>query len=178
MVRKRKFLRQAWFKHPRLGMKWRRPRGHQSKLRKGFKGHITKPSIGFSHPKEFRGLIKGFRTVNVNSLKDVEMVQKGYAIIIAAGVGKRKALEIEKKANERGIKILNDKKIRKAKLHVKKIEKMKISKAEAELQAKKKAAEKKEEPKKTEAPKPKPVDKPKAAPVTKKDETTRKEIEG
>ena len=139
----KQFLRQQWFKHPRLGKKWRRPRGKQSKLRKGYKGHWSKPSVGFSKDRKLRGLVKGYITVAVESLTDVENIQKGYAIIIAGCVGKKKALAIEKKANEKGIKIINEKKIYSAKHLARKIEERK----KLTLESKKKVEEKKTESK-------------------------------
>jgi len=188
----KKFLRQNWFLHPKLGKKWRRPRGKQSKLRKSKKGHRNVPSIGFSKCKQLRNLVKGYRTVLVSSVGDVERVGQGYAIIISSGVGKRKAIEIEKKANEKGLKIINDKKVHKAKRHAEKLEekrKARLAETKTQSHAAKSAAETKKvqaeqkeeikEPKKgTSPPANIQTTKEAAKALPKKDDTYRKEVEG
>ncbi|MFH1631154.1 MAG: eL32 family ribosomal protein [Candidatus Aenigmatarchaeota archaeon] len=145
MTRRRKFLRQNWFKYPRLGTKWRRPRGKQSKQRKSVKGNDNIPSIGFSKDRRFRYLIRGYRTVLVNSVRDIGNVSQGFAVIIGTGVGKKKALELEGKANECGLKILNSRKIDSAKKLSKKIDEQRKIRAvvEKKLETKTEQVEKK-----------------------------------
>ena len=133
----RKFLRQNWFLHAKLGLKWRKPKGKQSKMRRNMKGNTPMPSIGYSKNKHFRNLVKGYRTIVVSSVKDVDAVSPGYAIIIASCVGKKKSLYIENRATEKGLKILNLQKIHAAKQQIKKIEKKKV---EAALKAEKSQA--------------------------------------
>ena len=55
-----KFKRQDYFKHKRLKIKWKRPKGRQSKLRVKKSGSGMKVSIGYGSPKKEKPvLIKG-----------------------------------------------------------------------------------------------------------------------
>ncbi len=107
--KKPKFIRQGGKNLKRLGGKWRKPRGSQSKLRKHKKarGHIPHP--GYGSPKSVRGLHpSGFKEVLVYNLKDLEKINpEKQACRIASTVGKKKRLEIMKKAEELKIKVLN-----------------------------------------------------------------------
>ncbi|MEM4330963.1 MAG: eL32 family ribosomal protein, partial [Candidatus Pacearchaeota archaeon] len=106
------FKRTGWRRLSRLGarrkkkQKWRYPKGGDSKVRKNKKGYPKKPTIGWRNPKELRGKINGMSFKRVENLKQLEEIKKGEAIIIAS-VGKKKREEIIKKANEKGIIILN-----------------------------------------------------------------------
>jgi len=103
---KRKFLRQDWHKKIQLGSqvkkkrKWRAAVGRQSKIRMGMKGHITRPKIGFGAKRE------NIKIVRIENLKQMENLGKVGGIIIGS-VGKKKKIEITKKANEMKLKILN-----------------------------------------------------------------------
>lgn len=103
------FKRQEWFRYKRLGESWRRPKGKHSKLREHKNYRIPVVEIGFRGPKKVRGLHpSGFREVLVHCVKDLDKVDPSIeAIRIASSVGMRKRLEIEKKAEEKGIKVLN-----------------------------------------------------------------------
>ena len=108
--KKPKFLRQLWHAYKRLQkVKWRRPKGLQSKLRikEKFKGNV--PSKGWRAPKELRGLHpSGYKEVLVHNLKDLEKINpEKEAIRIASSVGKKKRLQILEKAKELKIKVLN-----------------------------------------------------------------------
>jgi large subunit ribosomal protein L32e len=111
LLKKKKpiFLRQEWFRYKRLGKKWRSPKGIHSKQKRHFKYRTNVPSIGYSAPKEVRGLHPlGFKEILVHNLKDLAKVNPSReAIRIAHGVGKKKRLELQKKADELGIRILN-----------------------------------------------------------------------
>jgi len=67
--KKPKFLRQNWRARKKLRkVKWRKPRGSQSKLRKGKKGKPAKPRIGYGAPRRLRGLHpSGLKEVLVHS---------------------------------------------------------------------------------------------------------------
>jgi large subunit ribosomal protein L32e len=110
-VKKKKpvFKRQEQFKHRKLGEKWRRPRGKQSKLRRGEKARGKKPGMGFSSPKAVRGLDKsGLREVRVFSPKDVDKLNHKEEIgVIGSSVGKKKRADILKKAEEKKVRITN-----------------------------------------------------------------------
>jgi large subunit ribosomal protein L32e len=103
------FLRQEWFRYKRLSENWRRPKGLTSKMRKHMKYRISVVRIGFRGPKEARCLHpSGFEEVLVCNLKDLEKIDsKRQAARISGTVGTRKRIEIEKKADELGIRILN-----------------------------------------------------------------------
>ncbi|MEM2908268.1 MAG: 50S ribosomal protein L32e [Candidatus Hadarchaeales archaeon] len=104
-----KFRRQEWFRFKRLGEKWRRPRGKDSKMRLGKKGKPAMPSVGYRLPKSVRGLHpSGREEVLVRNPKDVERVDASKQVIrIASDVGKRKREQIIARAKELGIQVLN-----------------------------------------------------------------------
>ncbi|HHE75815.1 MAG TPA: 50S ribosomal protein L32e [Candidatus Aciduliprofundum boonei] len=103
------FRRQEWFRYKRLGTAWRRPKGKHSKMRehKGYRPPVV--DSGFRGPKKVRGLHpSGFREVLVHNVKDLEKVNpEREAIRIASRVGVRKRMEIEEKARELNIRVLN-----------------------------------------------------------------------
>ncbi len=110
MNRKRpKFRRQEWFRYKRLGEKWRRPKGKHSKMRehKGYRPPVV--DSGYRGPRKVRGLHpSGFREVLVHNPKELDGIDpEREAIRIASRVGMKKRLEIEKKAEELGIRVLN-----------------------------------------------------------------------
>jgi large subunit ribosomal protein L32e len=115
--KKPEFVRQRGKILKRLGRKWRWPRGQASSLRIHYKatGHI--PTVGYRNPKSVRGLHpSGFREVLVHNLKDLERINpKTEACRIASTVGKKKKIEIIKRAEELKIKVLNPIKIEKEK---------------------------------------------------------------
>jgi large subunit ribosomal protein L32e len=85
--------------------KWRKPRGIDIK-RKKEDGAI--PSTGYRTEKKIRALHpSGFKEVLVRNLNELNQVNKGFAVRIAAGVGKKKRKEITIKAKELGVKLLN-----------------------------------------------------------------------
>jgi len=96
-------------KKKRLGTSWRKPRGLHNKLRQqvAAKGKLVRP--GYGSPKAVRGYHPcGLPEVLVNNVAELEKA-KGFAVRIAAAVGKKKRLEIEAKASEAGLKVLNAK---------------------------------------------------------------------
>ncbi|HDD46055.1 MAG TPA: 50S ribosomal protein L32e [Candidatus Aenigmarchaeota archaeon] len=107
--KKPRFKRQEWHRHKRLEEKWRRPKGNSSKLRKRIKGRGKLPSIGYSSPKEVKGLNRnGFREVIIKNINDLEKIDPSREVgKIASSVGKKKRFEIEEKAIKMGIKIVN-----------------------------------------------------------------------
>ncbi len=103
------FRRQEWFRYKRLGDAWRRPKGKHSKMRehKGYRPPVV--DSGYRGPKKVRGLHpSGFREVLVYNPKELEGINpEREAIRIASRVGVRKRMEIEKKAKEMNIRVLN-----------------------------------------------------------------------
>ena len=104
-----KFRRQEWFRYKRLGDSWRRPKGKHSKMRehKGYRPPVV--GSGYRNPKKVRGLHpSGFKEILVHNPRDLDFVNpEREAVRIASRVGVRKRLEIEKKAEELGIRVLN-----------------------------------------------------------------------
>ncbi len=113
--RKPDFRRYCWNKKLRLRDKsWRRPRGLHNKLRKRYggkwSGRIT-VNVGFGSPKAVRGLHpSGYVEVLVHNVKELEGLDpEKHAVRIASSVGMKKRLEIEARAAELGLKVLNPK---------------------------------------------------------------------
>jgi large subunit ribosomal protein L32e len=103
------FLRQEWFRFPRLGEKWRRPRGMHSKMRRHIQYRPNVVSIGYRGPAKVRGLHpSGFEEVMVfNPDQLVKVDPKVQAVRVGSSVGFKKRLAIEEKADELGIRVLN-----------------------------------------------------------------------
>lgn len=104
--KRKKFIRRNWDKYSRLGLrrkklqKWRRPRGIHSKMRKRRAGYPTRPEIGMKSPsKEIR---------LIGNLRELSGLKKGEEIVIRK-IGRKLRQEIEKKAQELGVRILNKK---------------------------------------------------------------------
>ena len=96
-------------KKRRLSTSWRKPRGLHNKLRQQIaaKGKLVRP--GFGSPKAVRGYHPcGLPEVLVNNVAELEKAQ-GFAVRIASAVGRRKRLDIEAKAAQAGLKVLNAK---------------------------------------------------------------------
>lgn len=125
----KEFKTQDYFRYKRLGKRWRRPVGWQSKLRLRKGGSGRKVSIGFGSPKE--GELDEIITVrNVNDV----ILAKGRPIRIASSVGAKGTLAIAQKAKELDSRIVNAKKAKRA---------LKISKHIADKKTKKKKDEEK-----------------------------------
>ncbi len=103
------FLRTEAHRHKRLGEKWRRPKGRHNKMRLKWKEKPAVVEIGYRSPKAVRGLHpSGYEDVLVYNINDLEKLNpEKQAARIASTVGKRKKIEIIKRARELGIKILN-----------------------------------------------------------------------
>lgn len=75
--------------------KWRKPKGHQSKIRLRRRGHQGMPEVGYGSPKAVRGLNKeGLREVIVKNVADLKNIQSGDIAVIGGTVGGRKRLDI------------------------------------------------------------------------------------
>ena len=96
-------------KKKRLATSWRKPRGLHNKLRQQIaaKGKLVRP--GFGSPRAVRGFHPcGLPEMLVNNLAELSRAQ-GFAVRIASAVGRKKRLEIEAKAEQSGLKVLNPK---------------------------------------------------------------------
>jgi len=103
------FIREEWFRYKRIPRNWRRPDGITSKMRINLKYRPNKVRIGYRGPKETRGLHpSGFEEVAVYNVRDIENVDpKTQAARIGSTVGTKKRIEIEKKAEELDVRVLN-----------------------------------------------------------------------
>jgi len=107
------FLRQNAGNLKRIGKKWRKPKGQGSKLRRHRKGRGFLPNPGYGSPLASKFLHpSGYREVLVSNMNDLEGINiANECVRISSTVGKKKRYDIQKKAEEMKIKILNPKKI-------------------------------------------------------------------
>ncbi len=108
--RRPEFLRQEWHRRKRLqNVRWRKPQGDQSKMRQhyGYRRNIV--SIGYGSPRAARHLHpSGFREVMVHNVNDLSKINPEVeAARVGRSVGFKKRQEIEAKADELKIRILN-----------------------------------------------------------------------
>jgi len=107
-----KFLRHTAHKYSKLGLRrkkkkvWRRPTGRDNKMREQRRGHPAIVSIGYSTNKKTRGNIMEKTPVMVRNVQDLQKVQKNQ-IVMLSNVGKKKRIEIAKKAKELKIEVYN-----------------------------------------------------------------------
>jgi large subunit ribosomal protein L32e len=103
------FIREEWFRYKRIPRVWRRPDGITSKMRVNLKYRPNKVRVGYRGPKDVRGLhSSGFREVAIQNVHDLEDIDpKTQAVRIGSTVGTKKRIDIEKKAEELNIRILN-----------------------------------------------------------------------
>ncbi len=101
------FLRRTSFRYSKLGkgrkkkQVWRRPTGRDNKMRERRKGYPAVVSVGYkTNKKEHKNI------VNVENLKDLAKVQKG-DVVVFGNIGKKKKIELAKKAKEMKIEISN-----------------------------------------------------------------------
>ena len=110
--KKPKFLRRTWNKYSKLGkgrkkkQVWRRPTGRDNKMREKRRGYSSVVSIGYRGEKDKREKLKEKKAVIVKNTKDLEKIKEN-EIIIVGSVGKKKKMEIAKKAKEMKIEIYN-----------------------------------------------------------------------
>jgi large subunit ribosomal protein L32e len=140
-AKKPRFSRQDSHKKKRLGNKWRRPKGIDSKMRLSLSGYRRSPSKGFRSPCLVRGQDrKGNDLVLVHNLSELKG-QK--AVTIAAAVSLRNKVAIVEECLEKGITISNIRKPSDFLEQVKQqMDKKKKQKEKKESEKKQKAKEK------------------------------------
>ena len=104
------FKSQDHFRYSKLGKRWRRPVGWQSKLRKRKGGSGRKVNVGYGTSKE--GELD--EIITVYNERDV-VLAASKPIRIASSVGAKGVIEIVKKAKELDSRIVNMKKVKRAK---------------------------------------------------------------
>jgi len=108
----KQFIRRNSSKFSKLGRKrknkqvWKRPTGRDNKMREKRKGYPARVSIGYKTNSSTRNKLNGKMPVIVKNLGDLEMI-KVNQIAIIANIGKKKKLEIAKKAKEMKVEIYN-----------------------------------------------------------------------
>ena len=105
-----KFFRSNFKRRERKRVKdnWRKPRGIDNKKKDKQKTYGAEPNIGYGTPAAIRGFHpSGMREVRVLNVGMLAKVPKHTAVRIAACVGARKRAEIESKAKELSLKVLN-----------------------------------------------------------------------
>lgn len=107
--KKPKFNRYCHHKFKRLSKSWRRPRGLQSKQRRGIYGKGPIVSVGYGSPKLVKGLHpSGYDEFIIYNENELSLVSSEFeAIRIASSVGNRKKQIILAKAKDMNIKVLN-----------------------------------------------------------------------
>ncbi|MEZ0346543.1 MAG: 50S ribosomal protein L32e [Infirmifilum sp.] len=109
-ARRPKFIRMNSWIIKRLDDVWRSPRRSlENKIRLQRKGFPPLVKVGYRGPSKVRGLHpSGFQEVIVHTPEELENIDPNVqAVRIASTVGRRKRIEIIKKADEKGIRILN-----------------------------------------------------------------------
>ena len=107
-----KFIRRIWSRYSKLGKRkkkkqvWRKPTGRDNKMREKRRGYPTVVSIGYSKSKKIKGKILGKEPITISNIKDLEKVKKNQ-ITILGRMGKKKKIELSKKAKEKGLEIYN-----------------------------------------------------------------------
>lgn len=107
--KKPSFNRQCQHKFKKLSKTWRRPRGLQSKQRRGYLGKGAIATVGYGSPALVKGLHpSGYDEILVYNVDDLVLVDPEYeAIRIGGQVGAKKRAAIVAKAKEFNIKVLN-----------------------------------------------------------------------
>ena len=103
------FIRQDIRKKARLKIKWRKPRGLDSKIRRKLNGRAKPVSQGYRSPGKVRGLHQsGLRQFMIRTIKDMDKLSpKEYCLIISSSLGKKKRVEALKKAIEKNFQVVN-----------------------------------------------------------------------
>src|SRR3989338_7802299 len=107
-----KFLRRTSKHYSKLGKKrknkqtWRRPTGRDNKMREKRRGYPVVVSIGYRKDKKIRGMIEDKKPLIIMNIKDLNNIKKDQ-IAVVGNIGKKKKIEIIKKAEEKKIEIKN-----------------------------------------------------------------------
>ena len=108
-----RFQRRGVHDKKRLADVWRKPKGRHNKLRRQIRAKGPLPRPGFGSPSAVRGLHpSGLEDVLVyNEAGLAALDPAAQAVRIASGVGMKKRAEIQRKAAEAGLRVLNPRKI-------------------------------------------------------------------
>lgn len=103
------FKRAGYGTKKQLSDSWRRPRGLQSKQRMHKKAKGAHPTPGFGSPVAVRGLHpSGYEDILVHNLGELEGLDADtQAVRIAGAVGMKKREQMQNRAAELGLRVLN-----------------------------------------------------------------------
>lgn len=105
---KQKFLRYPYYKHRKLGPAWRKPRGIHNKVRQSRRGKPPKVRSGYGFRRDLRHVHpSGFIEAVVHRPEELAGLGPDRAVRIGGRVGRKKRLEIQSKAREMGLRVLN-----------------------------------------------------------------------
>lgn len=138
----KQFKTQDYFRYKKLGKRWRKPVGLQSKLRLKKGGSGMKAAIGYGTSGKPQPLM-------IRNERDFEK-DCGHGVIIASTVGARKVAILAAKAKELDITLLNMKKVRRAMKINEGLKKRKQKKEEKKTETKEPEKEKSKTESKTE----------------------------
>ena len=109
--RTKQFLRHHADFLKRLGEKWRRPRGIDSRVRRRFKSNVKMVKIGYGNNRKTRHLMpNGFLKFRVNNVRDLQLLlmhNRKYAAEVAHNVSIRKRKKIVERAQQLNVKVTN-----------------------------------------------------------------------
>lgn len=105
----KRFKTQDYAKFKKLGIRWRKPSGRQSKLRVKKTGSGMLVKVGYGTAKSIRGKIQGMDAPVISNISGMAGKK---AVIISSSVGLRKAKAILEKAADLGIKVLNGRRVK------------------------------------------------------------------
>lgn len=107
--KKPSFHKQCHHKFKRLTSAWRRPRGLQSKQRRGYLGKGAIATVGYGSPVLTKGLHpSGYDEILIHNVDDLVLVDPEFeAVRIGGKVGAKKRAAIVEKCKEFNIKVLN-----------------------------------------------------------------------
>ena len=151
-AKKPHFVMQDAHKLKCIKIRWRRPRGVDSKMRLYLKGYRKSVEPGYKSPREVKGLDStGLAPILAYSERDIEKADKNKNSIILGGkVGARKKLLLLDAIKKKGLRVINikdtEKYLSEIKEEMKKRKETK-EKKKKEIKESKEKAEKKDEKK-------------------------------
>jgi large subunit ribosomal protein L32e len=105
-----KFLRRDWKRYPKLGKKrkkkqvWRKPKGRDNKIREKRKGYPARVSIGYKKSEKQKNKGDKKKLILIKNIQELEKI-KPEEVALIGRVGKKKKIEIIKKAKEKKIPV-------------------------------------------------------------------------
>jgi large subunit ribosomal protein L32e len=102
------FLRQDLHKKAKLEAKWRKPKGHQSKMRHNKKGHRVQVNRGYRTPWTLRGYnSKGLIGTVVATQKDVDALTQDQSAIISRKLGDKNRKSLLEYCIQKNVSVAN-----------------------------------------------------------------------